>query len=1444
MASTINLKAVGLNTSPNQLELQDGSLLEASNVIIRSDNVIESRRGYKLFGESFGSSSDRAKQLAVYKGRILRHYSSTLQFQNGNVNTITNEAEFDSFSGSYSETQAGLRMKFLELNKNLYFTTSDGIKKISAASASEFSTASGYITSAGGTKALDFTASPIYTYGSQTDFFTEDSVVAYRIVWGKKDANNNLILGTPSERIEIRNPITNLMLQDFMTLLNALDYLSASGSLINDQNYVATLQLTASSSADDLLTNLTALTSKLDNDIVIANTAGTDGAATCLAITSANVPTNGTLRINVTGTPSNFLSVGSKVILSGFTSTGVTVNVAASVSAVAAGYFEVGITGTLVADVIGTGAGVVNYNEYRSITVPATPSVPATAQQLTNIQTYLNSIIQQLQIEPVGIIDATSLSNYIIPLDITTSSTVKLVINIPSSVTTSDFFQIYRTETLQATGTDVLADLSAGDEMGQVYEAFPTSAEISAGEITVIDETPDSFRGTNLYTNPSTGEGILQANDVPPFAKDINKFKNVMFFANTKTRHRKLLSLLGVVNMISDYDLGTTPKIVISNGVVSNTYSFVTGLPEITDITFTNEASFTGTTRRYFDIYSANDETAYRVVYQSPTMTSDPTLTGKTVIRVVLIGGETANQVAQKTRNKLNQYLNDFLATDNTLPTIRITNVEDGYTTNASVGTLPGGSSVTIFQNGRGENSSNKEVLLSSEASVAVSVEETARSLVRVINDNSSEIINAFYLSGTSDVPGKMLFEAKSLSSTNTPFYILGNNSNTGESFSPDISPEITISSNSIANPTVITTSTAHGLINQDYVTIVGSNSTPSIDGVHQITYISSTTFSIDVNVTVGGTSGALIKSVNGEFSENEEKVNRIYYSKLQQPEAVPTLNYTDVGAGDAEILRIFPLRDSLFVFKEDGLYRLSGEVAPFTVSLFDESSSLQVPDSLGLNDNTIYGYANSGLVTVSEAGVTVLSRAIDNTILPLNIPDYTNFKTASWGLGYESDSSYVFYTVSSFDDEVATIGYRFSSLTNNWTTFNKSVTCGVINPSDDKMYLGAGDTNYIEQERKSFSREDYADREFEVDLVAGNYDGNEIRLLNPDNVEIGDVIVQSQTLTVSAYNNLLKKLDLDPSITSDDYYSSLAISGGDDPRTALTDLATKLDSDPNVSSTDYLSTIASKSGSVTANTADNPTVITSTGHGLFTGRVISITGSNSTPSINGNYEVTVLSANTFSIDVNVTSPGTAGSWSTLDDNFNDILACYNKIIEKLNADSGLAFTNYMDIDHTTIQEAIVESIDSVTKVITLNLTLPYLLGPLTVYKSIPTVVTYGPQTFGDSLSLKQVREATLMFKNRAFTSATLSFASDLIPQFYDVNFDMDSNGIFGHQGFGTGFFGGLSNSAPFRTYIPRFVQRCRYIVPKFTHSIAREKYQILGLTLTAEVQQSTRAFR
>lgn len=141
MASNVTLKAVGLNISPNQLDLPPGSLVTASNVIIKRDNVVEPRRGYPLYGNAMGTSSDRAKQLMTYKDRILRHFSNKLEYDsNGN-------GLFLPFCGNYLEAQTGRRIRFIESNGNFYFTTSEGIKKIAARTAADFTTACPYYSS-------------------------------------------------------------------------------------------------------------------------------------------------------------------------------------------------------------------------------------------------------------------------------------------------------------------------------------------------------------------------------------------------------------------------------------------------------------------------------------------------------------------------------------------------------------------------------------------------------------------------------------------------------------------------------------------------------------------------------------------------------------------------------------------------------------------------------------------------------------------------------------------------------------------------------------------------------------------------------------------------------------------------------------------------------------------------------------------------------------------------------------------------------------------------------------------------------------------------------------------------------------------------------------------------------------------------------------------------
>jgi hypothetical protein len=69
----------------------------------------------------------------------------------------------------------------------------------------------------------------------------------------------------------------------------------------------------------------------------------------------------------------------------------------------------------------------------------------------------------------------------------------------------------------------------------------------------------------------------------------------------------------------------------------------------------------------------------------------------------------------------------------------------------------------------------------------------------------------------------------------------------------------------------------------------------------------------------------------------------------------------------------------------------------------------------------------------------------------------------------------------------------------------------------------------------------------------------------------------------------------------------------------------------------------------ITSISVASPTVITSPAHGMTTGDFVRISGSNSTPSVDGRYAITRLTADTYSIAVNVTVAGNTGKSNRID---------------------------------------------------------------------------------------------------------------------------------------------------------------------------------------------------
>ena len=758
----------------------------------------------------------------------------------------------------------------------------------------------------------------------------------------------------------------------------------------------------------------------------------------------------------------------------------------------------------------------------------------------------------------------------------------------------------------------------------------------------------------------------------------------------------------------------------------------------------------------------------------------------------------------------------------------------------------------SVFRTGIGEDASLNHVLLSGLASQSLSIEDTARSLERVINKDPNSPVNAYYLSGLNDLPGILLFESRSL--LDDPFYIAfseefldfsGNTITVFEPSLPIVKIVTKIESPFLETPYQFTTSTNHNFIlNQEIYTYIDpttdSIKNPTIIGKKLISNIISpnkfTLYNV-MSVNLSSFDTAIVFPAD-VVSDNSVNPNRVYFSKIYQPEAVPLVNYIDIGPRDKKIQRIIALRDSLAVLKEEGVYIISGQSAPnFALRLCDSSALTFAPDTAISLNNLVYVLTSQGVVTVSETGVQIMSRNIENKIQEVTNTRF-DYKLMSWGMSSESDRCYILWLPEKTTDGYATQAFRYNTFTRAWTRWTKPANCGVVNPSDDRIYLGdSSGRPYVLQERKNFERQDYSDREIIRTLGSNAISGTTFTLSSVAELAAGDVITQTQYLDINKFNRFLKKLDRD----------------------------------------------LSSSGSITSASAANPTIITSIGHGLSSGDVIDITVTNSTPKISGLYPITFLSSNTFSINVNVTVAGTTGTWrlnknyysqlkavtgdslgdklqqvelklqsdgipvpTSTGSNVSTIIASnFNAIVQTLNDPLVLGnnFKDYKEVTDILTYEVLITGVNPLVNTVTVKASNKFVVGDISVFKGIKCVVQYAPQHFGKPEMTKQISEGTLIFDQNNFWGGVIAYSSDRSFDFKEVAVSSKGPGYWDGYSWANVTFGGLGNEVPMRTLIPADKTRCRYLHVQFKHVNAREKWKLLGVSLEPR-EVSSRGYR
>ena len=433
---------------------------------------------------------------------------------------------------------------------------------------------------------------------------------------------------------------------------------------------------------------------------------------------------------------------------------------------------------------------------------------------------------------------------------------------------------------------------------------------------------------------------------------------------------------------------------------------------------------------------------------------------------------------------------------------------------------------------------------------VAKNIANTAQSLVRTLNSSSQSpagAINAYYISGPDDAPGKISLQV-AVGSASTQWYatIRYDTSSAGTYyFSPALPDNATTTLLSRAGSTVtVTTAQGHGLVQNQAFSLQGGNvnfpsgtkTVASVTNTTHFTYTESGAATSTASAYFLTNRGALLSGAFGEWWPSNSPLastptpNGLSYSPTNIPEAFPLLNTQLAGSPQSSILRIIALRERLFVFDDiDGLYAISGtDPTSFGVSLIDPTVKLVGPNTAVALNNSIYALTQHGVVRISEfGGVEVISQPIERDIKSLMAANLAQVKAVSFGVAYESDHSYSLWTTSPSDTTKAAQWYQYNYLADTWTgPHTLSGAAALVDPANDILYLADTSLSTLRQEAKTLTYTDFYDNTVAVTISSSS--GTSVVLSSATGVNVGDLLLQGglKSIVTAVNSNTLTVFD------------------------------------------------------------------------------------------------------------------------------------------------------------------------------------------------------------------------------------------------------------------------------------------------------------------------------
>lgn len=184
----------GLALQQNSFTVQDGYLEEASNAVVSKDNILSKRRGFYNY---YTPNAHFLNNIYKYQDRLVAIYNDQVAYYNDTGSSPNETGSQQLLTGQTISVLYPRVSRSLEVSENFYFTTDTGPLKLTAYNSA--------ISASGAPQGLDLLAR--FISGQQASWLSGGNIVGYRVVFGYRDNNSNLILGAPSDIATISNAL-------------------------------------------------------------------------------------------------------------------------------------------------------------------------------------------------------------------------------------------------------------------------------------------------------------------------------------------------------------------------------------------------------------------------------------------------------------------------------------------------------------------------------------------------------------------------------------------------------------------------------------------------------------------------------------------------------------------------------------------------------------------------------------------------------------------------------------------------------------------------------------------------------------------------------------------------------------------------------------------------------------------------------------------------------------------------------------------------------------------------------------------------------------------------------------------------------------------------------------------------------------------------------------